>query len=868
MKRNWWRTAAILSFLSAFVSNGYSFQWPGNTGKTAPDRILGDRLLKAIRLSKSRVYIDGLLTEPVWKTAAPAKDFVQQQPEEGKPATEKTEAYVAYDDDAIYVAVYAYDSEPDKIYGQLARRDEEPPSDWIRVGIDSYADRRTAFEFAVNPAGTKVDALWSDDVHRDKNWDAVWDVATRTVDNGWIAEFRIPLSQLRFSTSDTSSWGFQVVREIYRKKEVDFWRFTPMESGRMVSFFGRLTGIRNLPPKHHIEVLPYAVANSEWYPRESGNPFRSGPAYSTRSGADLKFGLASNLTLNATINPDFGQVEADPSEFNLTAYETYFPEKRPFFLEGANIFKYNVGISGGELANNILFYSRRIGRVPQYRPSVPEGGHLKMPRRTTILGAAKLTGKLPNGLTLGFLKAVTREEKATIAAGNRRYKVPVEPLAAYFVGRLQKDFRGGATVLGGIVTHLQRKLPGKEFYFLPRQALSWGVDFSHRWHKNQFKISALLAGSYVAGEKEAIQRLQKSPARYYQRPDAKHVEYDPDRTSLSGMAGKLALMKIGGGHWRFSLGGLFYTPGFEVNDMGFQRLADLRFGFVWVGYRQYVPRHFYRKYGLNLNLWYADNFGGERLKMGGNINADVELKNFWLLGMGVSRENEHWDPFLLRGGPAFRTPGQLNSWFYIESDPRKRIILSANFLYGVDDEGYKSFSCRQEVEFRPTSRLRGSVSILYAPSVSDRQYVSHKEDSSGDHYIFGRLHRKTLAIMTRINLALTPELTLQYYGQPFLSAGWYSHFREIADPRARRYEDRFTPYPYPDPPDFNFKEFRSNLVLRWEYRAGSVLYLVWSQGRNHFAKNGSFRLTRDFARLFDARAENVYLVKINRWFSF
>jgi hypothetical protein len=632
--------------------------------------------------------------------------------------------------------------------------------------------------------------------------------------------------------------------------------------------FGRLTGIKNLPPKHHIEVLPYAVANSEWYPKEPGNPFRSGPVYDARFGADLKFGLASNLTLNATFNPDFGQVEADPSEFNLTAYETYFQEKRPFFIEGANIFNYKIGIGDGELGNATLFYSRRVGRVPQYWPDIPKNGYLQMPKQTTILGAAKLTGKLPSGLSLGVLNAVTREEKATIAVGNRRYKEPVEPLTNYFVARLQKDFRNGRTTLGGILTHLVRQLPNENFHFLARRAISGGIDFTHRWHNDQFLIDARIAGSYVSGEKEAIQRLQKSSARYFQRPDAKHVEYNPNRTSLSGLSGTFALMKIGGGHWRYAVGGLFRTPGFEVNDMGYQRLADMRILFLWVGYREFTPKHFYRQYSINVNSWYGDTFGGERLASGGNIGFNMELKNFWWLGLGINRENWRWDPYLLRGGPAFREPGQWNIWSFVNTDPRKPVILRFNVNYTVEDEGFARLAFRPNIDIRPTTQLQAMLAISYMPSIFDRQYVDHLQDEAGDHYIFGRLYRKTFVVTVRVSFAITPELTLQYYGQPFITAGRYDHFREVADPRAERYEDRFSPYKYSGTPDFNFKEFRSNFVLRWEYSPGSVLYFVWSQGRNHFEKDGRFRLARDFTRLFDTQAENVYLIKFNRWFSF
>ena len=841
---------------------------PGQkVGKGKPDRVSGEKILHAVRLRKEKIKIDGYLNEPVWKQTVPADRFVQQEPDEGKPATERTEVWVAYDDNALYIAVYAHDSHPEQIRGVLARRDEEPPSDWIRVQIDSYADRRTAFEFGVNAAGVKEDALWSDDTNRDKNWDAVWDVATRIVEDGWIAEFRIPLSQLRFARDSNRDWGFQVMRRIYRRNEVDYWRHIPRNSNQMVSLFGKLTGIRNLSEKKHLQVLPYTVGSADFLPPESGNPFRNGALKDYRFGANVKYGLTSNLTLDATINPDFGQVEADPSEFNLTAYETFFEEKRPFFIEGSNIFNYGIGVGDGDLGKETLFYSRRIGRTPQYYPDVPAGGFVNMPKQTTILGAAKLTGKTASGVSVGILEAVTAEEKATVAVGDRRYKEPVEPMTNYFVGRLQKDFRNGRTTVGGILTGVVRKLPSEKFNFLPVRAYSGGMDVSHRWHKDEYMLMAKLVGSYVAGSKEAIQRLQRSSARYFQRPDARHVHYDPNRTSLSGMAGSLMLGKLAGGHWNWGVGGIFRTPGFEINDIGYMRMADMLVGFLYVSYREFQPGRFYRIYGVNTNLWYGSTFGNEPIAKGGNINGFMQFKNYWVFNMGINRDLSALDPTMLRGGPAFLQPGRWNIWLNLRSDRRKVVSggLSANRSRW--DDGSVMMSVNPWLTLRPATRFNMSLMLSFSDSRDDRQYVDHIRDG-GDHYIFGRIHRKTFVLITRLNYTLTPNLSIQFYGQPFATAGAYSRFREVADPRAPRYEDRFRPYGYPDSPDFNFRQFRSNLVVRWEYSPGSVVYLVWSQGRTSFVGEGRFRLRHDLTDLFDTRAENVYLIKINRWFSF
>ncbi|HHM23994.1 MAG TPA: hydrolase, partial [Bacteroidetes bacterium] len=697
---------ALIALLAAFIpARAWQNPLAASFRKDKPDRISSEKILQAVRTKHEKIKIDAYLNEPVWKRALPADHFVQQEPDEGKPATERTEVWVAYDDNAIYIAVYAHDSHPEQIRGVLARRDEEPPSDWIRVAIDSYADQRTAFEFGVNAAGVKEDALWSDDTNRDKNWDAVWDVATRIVEDGWIAEFRIPLSQLRFARKGRRDWGFQVSRFIYRRNEMDFWRHVPRNANQMVSLFGKLTGIRNLPAKKHLQILPYAVGSADFAPPEPGNPFRNGAQRDYRVGADLKYSVTSNLTLDATINPDFGQVEADPSEFNLTAYETFFEEKRPFFIEGSNIFNYGVGLGDGDLGRETLFYSRRIGRAPQYYPDVPTGGYVNMPKQTTILGAAKLTGKTATGLSVGVLEAVTAEEQATVAVGDRRYRTPVEPLTNYFVGRLQKDFRKGRTAVGGIVTGVTRRLPGKEFYFLPTQAYSGGLDVFHRWHRDEMMLQAKLVSSYVAGHREAIQRLQRSSARYFQRPDARHVHYDPSRTSLSGLAGSLMVGKFAGGHWRWGTGGIFRTPGFEINDLGYMRNTDLIIGFIYAGYREYQPRGIYRMYSANLNAWYGSTFGGEPIAKGLSVNSYLQFMNYWYVNLSVNREFSVLDPALLRGGPAFLSPGRWNFWFGVGSDERKNISGGIFSGYSVSDAGFWDYSLNPRVTLRPSARL-------------------------------------------------------------------------------------------------------------------------------------------------------------------
>lgn len=838
--------------------------WPG-VGLFSQQK---EKVLQAVRCPKGEIRVDGILNERVWGLASIASDFVQRDPDEGKPATEKTTVQVAYDDHAIYVAVRAYDSEPDKIKGILTRRDQDSPSDWIWVAVDSYGDKRTAFEFGVNPAGVKQDACWSDDENRDENWDAVWEVGISKDGQGWTAEFCIPFSQLRFPNRRVHRWGFQVTRFISRKNELDFWAPMPKETAGVVSRFGRLEGIEDIPTPKRLQLLPYIVSSGNLFPKEVDNPFRSGPFYRGSLGGDLKYGLTSNLTLDLTINPDFGQVEADPSEFNLTAYETYFEEKRPFFMEGRNILNYPIDPGESELAKENLFYSRRIGRAPHHYPEVSDSGFVDQPQWTRILGAVKITGKTASGWSIGVLEALTREEKAKVEEGGREFRVVVEPLTNYFVARIQKDFRKGRTTLGGIITNVTRRIPNDELKELNKRAWSGGIDFSHRWRKDTYQIAVKLLGSVIKGDTLAIQKAQRSSARYFQRPDARHLHYDPRRTSLSGFAAFWQVGKIGGGHWRWVLGGLSRSPGFEVNDLGYIRDVDWTAPFIWVGYRQFNPGKVFRNWGVNLNLWSAWTYGGERVGSGGNINGYFRLLNYWGIYLGVNRQLESLDTRSLRGGPAIMTPGRINFWFGFWSDERKPISIEFHSGFSRDDEGFWRCRLEPELSLRPSGNLNLSLSLGYYPSLEDRQYVKEIEDDQGTHYIFSRLQRKTLALTTRLDYTLTPNLSIQFYGMPFISAGKYSHFKEVVNPRAQRYDDRYHPYDYTANPDFNFKQFRSNLVIRWEYSPGSTIYLVWSQGRTNFEENyGTFSLGRDLGKLFNTRAENVFLVKINRWFS-
>ncbi len=841
--------------------------------------------LHALRVDDARMDIDGRLDEPEWAAAQVAADFVQFQPDEGAPATEKTEARVLYGAHALFVAIRAYDSQPHEIVGQLTRRDQPSHSDLVGVVIDSYFDRRTAFQFVVNPVGVKYDVYRFDDVEEDDGWDAVWDVATTVDEEGWTAEFRIPYSQLRFRDAPEQTWGINFMREIARKQELDVWAPTTRASGGIVSKFGELRGLRGLEPPRRLEVLPYSLARLRRAPGDDANPFYERNATAGTVGADLKYGVTSDLTLDVTINPDFGQVEADPAQVNLTAFETFFPERRPFFLEGSSIFNFSIALGDGDDANESLFYSRRIGRAPQGRAD-PEGGYTEADDQTTILGAWKLSGKTAGGWSVGALHAVTAEERARVApAAGEPHEVPVEPLTNYGVLRLQKDLREGRSAVGIIATATRRDREVADAHALNRAAYAGGLDVRHRFRGDTWQVSGYVLASRVEGSADAIARVQRAPARYFQRPDAGHVRYDPERTSLSGASANLAVSKFAGSPWRVGTGIQTRTPGFETNDLGFLRDADFLVHWGWLGYHHTSPQGPFRNWFLNFNGWQVWNYDGDRIGTGGNLNANFQLKNFWNGWFGVNREFEAYSDGLLRGGPLMKREAQTNFWGGFATDSRKAVHLRVNTFGNVRPESDSwSLGVSPNLRIRPSGRATFSVGTFVHRNVDDLQWIGRLGSGGDATYLFGRIHQTTVGITTRVDFAFTPTLSLQLYAQPFVSGGRYTDFKRVTDPRAERYDQRIAPVaatPEGDRvtldleegpvtignPDFNFRQFRSNAVLRWEYRPGSTLFLVWSQGRNDFLRDGSFRFGRDMEDLFGAPADDVFMIKVSYWFS-
>jgi hypothetical protein len=838
--------------------------------RAAPTRAPAERarlssVVAATRVPEaSALKLDGDLADEVWGRAEAITDFRQRDPKENGDPSFRTEARVAYDAEAIYIAVQAFDPEPDKIVGILTRRDNSSPSDWISVAIDSYHDRRTAYEFAVNPAGVKQDKYYFNDGNEDQGWDAVWEVAVSRNERGWRAEFRVPFSQLRFPRSDTPTFGFAVTRRIARLNELETWPLIAKSRSGFVSQFGQLNGVRLSQAPKKLELMPYAVAQLGTEPSATdGNPLVDTRNPGAQYGLDLKYAMTPGLTLTATVNPDFGQVEADPAVVNLSGFETFFSERRPFFIEGSGAFRFDVDCNDGQCTG--LFYSRRIGRSPHLEPDVSDSAFWDAPSQTTIAGAAKLTGRLGK-FSVGALNAVTSEERAVIAEDGLRSGSPVEPLTSYSVARARREFSNQSS-LGFMLTSTNRALNarGGPLHALARTAVTGGLDWDWRVLK-KYSLIGYWAGSTVHGDADAIASIQESTVHSFQRPDAGHIEYDPTRTSLNGDSGMLAFSKISGERIRFTTNASFKSPGFEINDLGYLRRADILNQSNWIQFRYDRPSKHVRNFRWNLNQWSGHNFEGDRLYFGGNVNAHWVLQNNWAFGGGLNSETRGFDDRLTRGGPGGYVEGGWNFWSYVNSDERKRVIVDWFFGGLRYKYGPTQFDFNPTLSFRPTSFLTVSAGIGFTPATTAAQWV--EQDSTGE-YVFGRLKQRTVSMTARVNYTITPTLSVQIYGQPFVSAGEYKKFYRLVDGRAARFDDRYAEYPaYDGNPDFNYRSFRTTNVLRWEYKPGSSLFVVWQQGREATADYGNYKFGRDFGKVFSTPATNVFLVKMSYWLNF
>jgi Domain of unknown function (DUF5916)/Carbohydrate family 9 binding domain-like len=830
------------------------------------------------------ITVDGKLEEDAWKKAVRNSGFTQRFPKEGAAPSVTTEFAVVYDDEALYVGVWSKD-DPLLVRGLLTRRDQTSSSDRVNVAIDSYHDRRTAFVFGLNPASVQYDEIIFDDVSSDLSWDAVWSGAASVSADGWHAELRIPMSQLRFSSDEKQEWGLQITRTVARTGEEISWTPWPRSQPQIVSRFGLVDGIEKVKPGRRIELLPYVTAGVGSRPVEAGDPLNDGVTPEGNLGLDAKYGLSSSFSIAATINPDFGQVEADPSQVNLSANELFFPEKRPFFLDGVEMFKMGMGSTGN---SETLFYTRRIGAAPH---GDPDADYVEAPTSTTIYGATKISGKTRSGWSLGVLNAVTAEEDAAFVVGDgAEQQQVVEPLTNYTVAKLKRDLREGKTTISVAATAVNRALDGTGMADeLHDQAYTGGLELQHRFWKERFQITSKLIGSYVHGSEAAIVETQERIRHLYQRPDAGHVHVDPTRTSLSG-AGFYNDLTYRSEHFQAGVGTDLRTPGLELNDLGYQVNADHIDNWSWASYLDNDPGETFLNYRVNFNSWALSSQEPELMFYGGNVNGGGLLKNHWSVGGGLELNRNLWQASALRGGPALRRDNALATWWEVGSDARKAVSAGVEAVYSTTPA---SASYVGEVGFYAKVQAASNIEISAEPSFSvgenDAQYIDQVEDAMGQtRYLMGRIRQVSSSLTLRVSWTFSPRLSFQAYAQPFFATGKYESYKEVVNPRASSPADRFSvlqpselslrddvfsvdrdgdgaaEYEF-EKPDFGVRELRSTMVLRWEYRPGSSVFAIWSHNQDSSDYDGNFRLGRGISRLGKAEAEDIVMLKLNYW---
>ncbi|MFL5382223.1 MAG: DUF5916 domain-containing protein [Longimicrobiaceae bacterium] len=837
------------------------------------------RRAAAVRISGRAPEVDGRLDDAAWAAAPVLSGLTQKDPKEGEPATERTEVRFLYDDHALYVGARMVSSEPAKIQAPVSRRDVWDQAETFAVSLDTYHDRRTAYTFAVTAAGTRADAYHPRDTpDYDDQYAPVWVARTARDSAGWTAEMRIPLSQLRFNPGESQSWGLNVRRWIPQKEEDDYWIVVPRSVTAWASRFGELEGITGIRPERRVELMPYVATGASFnHGVDPRDPFRDPREATVRAGADLKVGFGPNLTLDATVNPDFGQVDADPAEVNLSAFETFFSERRPFFTEGSQL------LSGGGAG---YFYSRRIGAAPH---GIANGDFVDTPTSSTILGAAKLTGRLPSGLSVGVLGAVTGAEWARTLdlEADTFGRVRVEPGTAYGVVRMQQELGKHGSTAGFILTGVHRALEAGSPLAarLNRDALTGAADWNLRLGGGTYELSGALGFSHQAGDSLAILRLQRSSARYFQRPDADYVTLDPSRTTLTGTTASLAMQKVNGKHWLWTVGADARSPGFELNDAGSLSNADYVNAYGELRYRENKPGGPFRRWTAYLTPSATWNRGGTRVGGTHYIDFEPTWKNYWRSWFTFFVTPRALSPIATRGGPP---AGALASWAgiaQVANSAAAKLRWNARVYYGENEEGNPTYRLSGGLSVRPGPQWQLSVTPNYLRTTPVRQYVATFDggpaETFGKTYVFAAVDRSEFITDLRLTWLFTPDLSLELYAQPFASSGRYYQFGELPaagayrlrsldgdTTRVARHGDE-TVVRYGTQSrtvsDFNVRSFRSNAVLRWEWRPGSTLFVVWQQDRSGERDSIAHVGVRSLVETLDTAGNNYLAVKLTYW---
>lgn len=854
------------------------------------------KTMRAYRIPpEGSIHVDGRLDDEVWRQAVFSSDFVQREPVEGAPPTDRTEVAFAYDGKNLYVGARMYSEDPKAIRAVMTRRDNDGNSERLIVSIDGYQDRRTAYSFAVTAAGVRLDWYHPSDraFRRDRSFDPVWTAETEIDEEGWTAEMAIPFSQLRFRSGEEQTWGININRYIPTKNEDIFWISVPRDESGWSSWFGDLTGIQAITARRPVELVPYFSADATLTSSElveEANPFEDGSRLEPRIGMDLKAGLGPNLTLDATVNPDFGQVEADPAVVNLTAFEVFFPERRRFFIEGDQLLRGR---------GPRYYFSRRIGAPPG---GAAEGDFVDAADLTTILGAAKLTGRLNSGLSVGALGALTANEYATVfdAATAGTEEVRIEPFTGWGVVRLQQELGASVSTVGLSLTGVRRNVGSSTEdplgALLTRSAFSGGADWNFRLKGGEYELGGYAGFSHVGGDTAVIREVQESSARYYQRPDIDYVALDPTRTSLRGYTGELSFERENGEHWLWEVQGSFQSPGFEINDLGRLTKADRIRAFGALRYRENTPGSWYQEYSLRAFSSAGWNFGWDRQHTFLNLQSEVTFKSFWGGSLGAGFFTRAQNDNLTRGGPSMGTGLRWNVAAAVNSDRRKRTRFRASGSYNQDELGGWGWNVAAGVELQPTGSFELSIDPRWRRFIDTRQYVrtidGGRPATFGERYVFATTDRKTISIQTRLNYAITPDLSVEWYGEPFVQTGSFFDYGELLAARSRDLliygtggtEIEEIPPEAPGDPativvrdgddifsfddgDFVALSFRTNFVVRWEYLPGSTLFFIWqlSRGENESVQNPD---PVNFGNLFDAMSapgQSLFALKVTYW---
>ena len=850
--RFWGPVVAVLMSLTTPPSA--NAQQPA-AGTSTPT--LSTKRAEAIRASRGgAIRLDGKLDDAAWREAQFVSGLTQREPKEGSPASDSTSVAFVYDDDALYIGARMQSSNASAIRALVTRRDREGSSEQLVISMDTFRDRRTAYTFAVTAAGVRVDYFHGGDFEgaRDYAFDPVWEAKTTIDSIGWSAEMRIPFSQLRFSAADEQLWGVNIVRLVPERNESAYWMLVRRNDTGWSSRMGELAGIRGVRPSRRIELLPYVATDTRIASTVNpSNPFDEKNRSEYRVGGDLKVGLGPNATLEATFNPDFGQVEADPAEVNLSAYETFFAERRPFFTEGTQL-----------LGGRGNFYSRRIGAPPVLRPS---GTYSDVPRNSTILAAAKLSGRLPSKLSFAGLTAVTDREEARAfdAAGNTFSSAEVAPRTFYGVGVVQQEFGRDASTIYAMLTAVERDIGSGSLAerALARRAYTGIVDTRIRWEGGKYDLAAFAGFSHVAGDSFAIAAQQLSSRRYYQRPDADYVDFEQGRTALNGYFAGIAHSKMSGEHWLWDIDLVAESPGYEINDIGRLGGADDIGAYAGLRYRETKRGRFFHNWDVGLFEATDWNFGSVRQFTNFELFSNQTQKNFWRSHIGVGYNTPGTSDNLTRGGPLMGTREGHYVFGGISSRSGARTGWSFNGSRSQGTDGGSGTNVNASVTLRPGPQWELSLNPAYNGGISARQYVTSLAGGGastfGRRYVFAYVERDQYSMRIRLNYAVTPNLTLETYAEPFAASGRFYDYGELPAARAsnlrlygtdgttisqpdslgrRRVTDGTASFALPNS-DFNVRSFRSNAVIRWEWRPGSTVYLVWQQDRFTQDPNGS-----------------------------